>query len=257
MRVAAFDLAGFVAVVGFASVLFADLPDLRWEAQEIDLRLDPAELDAGFREGVQWHSIYRDDAKVGFIRSVRRRANDGGIEFSTHTELPRAGNIELDVTAQLDAKWRLRRFRADARTPLTRLEADGQIVGKELVVEVSGALQRTLRFPLGDAPTFDFSMTPLLMRQDLEVGSRVRFDVFDPASMASRPVELEYLGRESISIMGEPVPAHHLRQRVAGQTLETWVNELGEVLREQLPGGLTSIRESEAEATFFEGATAQ
>ena len=88
------------------------------------------------------------------------------------------------------------------------------------------------------------------MRSDLEPGQRFSFEHFDPATLSTQEASIEYLGRDDVMVMGERFTAHHLRQELAGQVLESWVNDLGEVLREELPGGLMAVRESEAEATW-------
>jgi hypothetical protein len=103
---------------------------------------------------------------------------------------------------------------------------------------------------LQEPPVFDFSLGPLVMQQDLEPGDRFRFRHFDPTTGATAESTVELVGREPIDVLGERIEAFHLLQTVGGQQLHVWVNELGEVLREQLPWGIVSVRESEAEATY-------
>lgn len=253
--ISAFDVLGLAAVLGFLLVVSADVAELRWRNVEDTLEVDPAALAEGFREGVEWHAIYDDAHKLGWSRLERRRLEDG-FELSSHTRLrgrdPAPGS-EIDVTTVLGPAFELRRFHARVQAGLGQLEAEGVMGEGVLVIDVTGTLLgeqgQHLELPV-ERPTFDFSLRPLVMRADLEPGQRFSFEHFDPTTLSTRESTIEYLGRDEVTVMGELVRAHHLRQELAGQSLESWVNDLGEVLREELPGGLTAVRETEAEATW-------
>jgi hypothetical protein len=101
-------------------------------------------------------------------------------------------------------------------------------------------------------------MKPFVVGQQLEVGKRYRQESFDPLNMKSDGVVIEYLGKKPFAALGEELEAHHLRQWVAGDAFESWVNDLGEVLWEELPMGMIAMRESQTEATYgFAAARAQ
>ena len=219
---------------------------------EISLRLSPEELAAGFREGVEFHGLYRGDDKVGFMRLERRRDGDGYVlRHTTVFELGIGdGPTRLTVTTNLDPQFRLAGFSADAAGPVTE-HASGTYASGMLDVTLDGPLgTQTQQLSLPEPPAFDFSLAPLAARSDLEVGDRFRFTHFDPMTMTTAEGVVEMLGHDTVNVLGEHVDAIDLRQSIAGQPMEMWVNELGEVLREQLPSGLVAVRESEAEATW-------
>ncbi len=256
-KVAVFDVLGVACVLAFLVVVGLDFAELRWRGQEIELDLAPEALSEGFREGTEWHAIYDDERKLGYSRLERRRLPDG-YELASYTLLNtmvmgRATTSVVSVTTELGAEFDLRAFTAEVDGDLAQLRARGRVEPGRIVVDVSGGVfgdePRQIELP-AERPTFDFSVRPLLMRDDLEVGQRYSFEHFDPTTLSTQQTSLEYLGRDTVMIMGEPVEAHHLRQELAGQVLDSWVNELGEILREELPGGLTAVRESEAEATW-------
>ncbi len=215
------------------------------------MRVDAAELDRGFRSGVEWFSIYSRDRKVGFIRN-RRLRRDGELVIETQTRFVSAGrNTQLELEVRFDPRFELRRFDAELQSDELELHARGERRDATLHLEVTGLptpLEADL--PADAAPRINQSLRPLLMREDLEPGRRFRYELFDPMTMQTRSAQIEYLGREEIVIMGETQSAHHLRQVIAGEPLESWLNDLGEVLREELPGGLEARRESEAEAIW-------
>lgn len=248
-------MLGILAVLALGVVLVTDLAELRWRNTQATLDVDPAALADGFREGVEWHGIYDDAHKIGYSRLERRRLDDG-YELSSYTRLLGGGiggESAIDVTTVLGPAFELRSFEADVEAGLGGLQARGTMGDDALAVDVTGTLlgeqAKHLELPV-ERPTFDFSLRPLVMRADLEPGQRFSFEHFDPTSLSTRESTIEYVGRDEVTVMGELVIAHRLRQELAGQVLESWVNDLGEVLREELPGGLTAVRETEAEATW-------
>lgn len=255
-KLSLFDWLGALAVATFVAVLAIDFAELGWRGEEVRLEVSPAELAAGFREGVEWHAIYDDDQKIGYARLERRRLDDG-YEFSNYTllhsrVLGRQSTSEVSVRTELGPAFGLRGFEASVSGDIAQLEATGRVEPGLIIVDVEGILggaPKHLELP-AQKPVFDFSLQPLVMRSDLEAGQRFSFEHFDPTTLSTQETTLEYLGRDTVYVMGEPVEAHHLRQQIAGQQLESWVNDLGEVLREDLPGGLTAVREAEAEATW-------
>jgi hypothetical protein len=89
-----------------------------------------------------------------------------------------------------------------------------------------------------------------LATKTLEPGARFRFFVFDPLTRREQPVEIEVVGPESLQVLGHLVPATHIRQRVNGMVLDGWVNQRGEMLKQELGLGLVAVRETEEEARF-------
>jgi hypothetical protein len=258
MRIGAFDLVGIVAVLAFCAALAVDLGALARPRREVTLVVEPEALAAGFREGVQWNALYREGERVGFSRLERRRLADG-YRLTAYTRVDaRASEVpstlEIRVTSDLGQAFELLRFEARAEGDLIGMEAVGEVHADRIEIDVKGLPgeepSRRLVLPLAEPPVFDFSLKPMLMQRDLLPGDRFRFTHFDPGTLASKEGVVEYLGREEIHVLGELVPAHHLRQEIGGQILRTWVNDLGEVLREELPLGLVAQRETEAEATY-------
>lgn len=251
-RFTAFDGVGLAALAAFALTLAADLAPLGRPRGEISLELDAEALAAGFREGVEWHGLYRGGDKVGFLRLERRRHGDGyRLEQLTVLRGATADlDTELHVQTDLDAAFTLVAFVASTRAPVQARVA-GRWVEGALELDVEGIPgQGTRRIPLPEPPAFDFSLAPLAARSDLQPGDRFTFTHFDPMTLASREGVVQMLDREAIDVLGERVEALHLRQEIAGQTLELWINALGEVLREEMPTGLVAVREAEAEATW-------
>jgi len=250
-----FDALGLVSIAAFLVALAIDFSELRWSAREIELEPAAFELADGFREGAAWYGLYFRDTKVGFMRVDRRRLGNGfAVRSRTLLEMtfmgrPQRATIDLDT--QLDSAMALERFTVDVASGILNLDASGRWADGRLEIELSTAgrdLRRSL--PLERPPSLDLNLSALMVQHRPVAGDVFLLDGLDPISLTPRRVELEYLGRDTVAVVDAQVSAHRFRQQVGGQVLDVWVNDLGEVLREQLPMGVIAVREAEAVATF-------
>ena len=69
-------------------------------------------------------------------------------------------------------------------------------------------------------------------------------------SQTQQPLVIEYDGIETLSVLGETVVAHRIIQYLRNQTLTVWINDIGEVLKEEFPLGIVSMRESRGAAMY-------
>jgi hypothetical protein len=250
-----FDVAGLVAVLVFLAVLGRDLGALRFSGEEMPLAVQPEDIAAGFREGEAWHGLYLRGAKVGFSHLRMRRHGTGAL-MSSRTVLDldvmrSRQRLDVQLEAKLDAALGLRSFEVTVASALADLDASGTVHDDRIDLEVrtAGVVQRT-SLPIEHPPSFATGIHPALMRRHPEPGQRFELEYFDPMSLDTRTMEVEYVGTERITVLGQSQQAHHMVQEVAGQRLDVWVSALGEVLQEELPLGVTAIRESEAAATY-------
>src|SRR4029077_2115227 len=98
----------------------------------------------------------------------------------------------------------------------------------------------------------------------LKPGTRQQFLVFDPATLRNEPGTIDVGKREivtafaptTILIRGSdyrsevrrPTPAFRVEMTFAGLKTSSWVTDTGEVVREESPLGLLSVREGPEEA---------
>jgi hypothetical protein len=238
------------------AVLAIDHRELRAETIEIDLDVDTKVAREQFRPGVEWFSVYAESGKVGYLRNERVANEDGSFAFRTRSELHEnpigEGPLTFEVSAKLDDQLALVSFEGKVDAGLVNVEAHAAVQGDKLEGQLEGlGISATpFSFPLDQRPAFDQSLRPLLLQRDLQPGQRYEFSVLDPLTMQTRPTIITYEGVEQLDIMGAQRKAHHLAQDIAGQRLHVWVNDLGEVLSEELPGGFKAVRETEAEALW-------
>ena len=116
-----------------------------------------------------------------------------------------------------------------------------------MVIETS--LGPGARVVLPEAPLVQMALRSALMRRDMSAGDRITQTLFDPMSQREVEIDITYRGEDTIELMGqEGIEAHHFEERSMGYTNHVYVNALGEVLLEELPGGIVVMREPEAEA---------
>lgn len=255
MRLGLFDLLGFVAVGCFVAVLGVDLQGLRSTSREVDIRLTDVEKEQGFRPGVSWFALYLDDDKVGFVRLVRERENAG---FSMQQDavldieaLGSATRFEVRLQAALDSSFRLERFSLELTSAVLDVTAAGVVADREMDLVVAiGDIEDRTTIVIDDRPLLDIGVNSLVLSRKPRIGQVIELEVFDPFGLKPAPVSVEYLGFEQIAVVDGAISVHRLRRSVAGSVFDVWVNDLGEVLREELPLGLLAIRETEAAATW-------
>ncbi len=77
----------------------------------------------------------------------------------------------------------------------------------------------------------------------LAPGSRRQWTVFDPATLRNAPVTVEVGRRELVRGGNVSIPAFRVEMEYAGLHTTSWVTDTGEVVREESPMGLISVRE--------------
>ena len=255
-----FDVIGALAVTSWIVFMFLLMQRDRVPVGENTLELTPEDIAAGFREGEEWHGLYHQSRKIGFVQIARSRLEDGfRVEYNGIMELVAMGQshrLEIEIDTEVDEGFVLQRFSGSMVTELTAMDMTGRTIRADdgsyrihYSLTTAGVTQ-TGEVDLASAPMLDFDVRRAVLTQDPAAGDTYEHEYFDPLSQQPRSVVIEYLGREPLLVMGREVQAHHLVQHMAGQALGVWVNDVGEVLREELPLGLVGKRESRAEAMY-------
>lgn len=255
-----FDVLGVLAVLAWIGFMAALAITTGPPTAETELALSPEDIEAGFREGEEWHGIYLQDQKIGFIRIVRTRAEgEFSIQYSSVlqlTVLGRSQRMEIELDTIVDESFVLRRFTGSLGSDVSLIGMRGSVqelqdgqFRVEYELETAGTIQSG-SIDLSQPPTLQSDLRSAVLLRDPEPGATFEHSFFDPLSQQERVVIIEYLGEEPLVVMGERIEAHHLIQYFGEQKLNVWVNDLGEVLREELPLGMIGKRESRAEAMY-------
>lgn len=203
-----------------------------------------------------WRGIYYRGEKIGFTVSQTTRTDTG-------FELREEGRLQmlllgqdtaatLRTVARVDARFVLQSFEfaldpgtgaIQVRGTVDPPRAGGEPYRLTLTI-VSAGVPRTDVRELPDVPVIPMNLPRLLASGGLVPGSRHRWTVLDPATLQNEPMEIA-VGERSIVQAGDArVPAFRVDLEFRGLRTTSWVTDTGEVVREESPLGLLTIRET-------------
>jgi len=203
--------------------------------------------------GTHFYSVTMGDQAVG-LASSRLDTVPGGflLEDQLNLELRamgQPGGAVARTSVLLSPTLGMREFSFSLATEAGDFSAGGVLEGDSLVrvrIEGGGGVEEA-RLPVSGAPLSAAVLPIRLARgEELAPGRSFRFEVFDPATVSLRVVEMEVLeqgvrvvpdsairdpgtGRWSAS-EGGTVTAWRVRETYAGVGVESWIDEDGRVL---------------------------
>ena len=215
----------------------------------------------------QWRGVYYRGAKIGFtVRQVLPTDNGFRLEEDGQLEMTLLGATtaaRIRTIAQVDDNFALRSFEfsLDAGTgPITvggrveRLQAAGSQPddGWRLIVDVTTAgVTRTEERALAAPPLLAVNLGRRLASEGLVPGDRHAWSVFDPATLSILPVVVHVAERKVVRVGSTRMPAFRVDLEFAGLQTTSWVTDTGEVVREESPLGILTVREPADRATIM------
>lgn len=215
-----------------------------------------------YRSDAQWRGVYYRGAKVGFTVSQTVPLDDGfELEEEGQLELTLLGATtaaKMRTTARVDKAFVLRSFAFSLDPGTGPVEVRGRVEprgpgaasGCRLVVEItSSGLTRTETRDLAERPILPLNLGRRLASEGLVSGARHEWLVFDPATLRNAPATLQVGHRELVRVGDLPTPAFRVDLEFSGLRTTAWVTDTGEVVREESPLGLLTVREPAERAT--------
>ena len=227
---------------------------------------------ARYGSEAQWRGVYYRGAKIGFtVRQVVPTADgfefqeDGQLEM---TLLGASSAAKIQTTARVDDEFALRSFRfaldpgtgpVEVSGRVARTGADGargsdpsDVEGWRLQVDFTSAgVTRLHEYDLDEPPLLALNMGRRLANAGLAAGTRHEWMLFDPATLRNAPVVLDVGNREVVRVGNVPTPAFRVEMDFVGLHTTSWVTDTGEVVREESPLGLLTLREPADRATIM------
>jgi transglutaminase-like putative cysteine protease len=208
-----------------------------------------------------WRGVYYRGEKMGFTVNQTVRTDDG---FELQEEARLVMNLfgststtTIHTTAWVDRQFALKSFEfsLDPGTGPVRVRGavnppgsagDGEY--RLAMAITSGGQTRTEERRLPEAPVISLNLARLLATRGLEPGSHHTWSIFDPATLANSPVDVRVGEREVVRTRDGIIPAFRIDMVFRGLTTTSWVTDTGDVVREESPMGLMTLRESAADA---------
>jgi transglutaminase-like putative cysteine protease len=208
---------------------------------------------AQYGSAAEWRGVYYRGEKIGFTVSQMVTTKDG-------FELQEDGRLQMSLLgatsaatvrtrAQVDSGFALRAFQFSLDPGTGPIEVNGALSGTRLALSVTSAGQtRTEIRELPEPPALSINLSRRLANGGLVPGARHRWTVFDPATLHNAPVVVDVGKRELVRGPGRPIPAFRVEMEFSGLRTTSWVTDTGEVIREESPLGLITVREPAATA---------
>lgn len=212
---------------------------------------------ARYGSAAQWRGVYYRGEKIGFTVS-QTVPMDEGFELQEDGRLQMAlfgatTAATIRTTARVDTSFALRSFEFSLDPGTGAIKVSGRIEDKRgsqdpererLFIDISTtAGTRTEVRELPEAPVLPLNLSRRLASGGLTPGVRHHWTVFDPATLSNAPVVVDVGKREVVRTGDSRVPAFRVEMEFAGLRTTSWVTDTGEVVREESPLGLMTVRE--------------
>ena len=205
---------------------------------------------ARYGSAAVWRGVYYRGEKIGFTVSQTVPKDEG-------FELEEDGRLQMSLlgattaatirtTAHVDKNFTLHAFEFSLDPGTGRIEVRGRIDGRRLSLDVStpSGTRSEVR-ELDEAPALSLNISRRLANGGLVVGAKYQWTIFDPATLRNSKVNVEVGRRELVRGAGAaPIPAFRVEMEFAGLRTSSWITDTGEVVREESPLGLITVRES-------------
>lgn len=204
---------------------------------------------ARYGSAAEWRGVYYRGEKIGFTVSQTVPKDDG-------FELQEDGRLQMSLlgattaatihtVARVDSDFALRSFEFSLDPGTGPVAVRGQVAGRRLALSVTTASgTREEDRELAEPPALSLNLSRRLANGGLKAGARYEWSVFDPATLRNAPVSVSVGRREIVRGAGVPIPAFRVEMDVSGLHTTSWVTDTGEVVREESPMGLITVRES-------------
>jgi transglutaminase-like putative cysteine protease len=207
---------------------------------------------ARYGSSAVWRGVYYRGEKIGFTVSQTTRTDDG-------FELQEDGRLQMlllgqdtaatiRTTARVDTAFMLRSFdfSLDPGTgPITvkgSLDRPGDSYRLTLAIDSGGGTRVETR-ELPEAPVLSLNLSRLLANGGLVPGTTHTRTVLDPATLQSAVMTVTVGDRGVVRAMDTVIPAFRVETEFRGLKTTSWVTDTGEIVREESPLGLMTIRE--------------
>ena len=234
---------GWIAGAVFA-LSFVFLFTLRLGLFHKDVPVDDTPVEQALSERETWMNIFQGGHKIGYAHRSFSRTDIGyhvleSVFMRTRT-MGMIQDIRFKTEGNLNRDLTLISFNFELFSGFLRFKARGVVDGRNLAIFAgTPGCEQKFDISLEKTPHLGVGIVETVWNSGLREGQSKTFHVFDPVTMAERPVKVEVLGDEAIVIMGEKVKAKKVSVNFMGADQFAWIGEEGSVLREE---GILGIR---------------
>ena len=208
-----------------------------------------------------WRGVYYRGEKIGFTVSQTVRTPEGfELQEDARLQLMLLGSTStttIRTTALVNASFILQSFAFSLDPGTGPVQVRGSIdpPGSDsarsyrLTVAITSAgVTRTETHQLSEPPVMSLNMSRILASRGIAAGTRHHWTILDPATMRHAPVDVRIGAREVVRTRDGVFPAFRVDMSYYGLRTTSWVTDTGDIIREESPLGLMTVRESPEQA---------
>jgi hypothetical protein len=213
----------------------------------------PASISSDPSDQETWMNVFQNNQKIGYVHRQFLKTGDGyRIMESVFMRINTMGmvqDIRFKTIGDLNHHMALSTFDFELQSSLFRFKARGGITGRTLTL-FSGPTGTEQKFdlPVEQDISLSAGVIPLLANEDLKEGDSRTFHVFDPISMAKRPMKVRVVAEETIVVMNQEEKAKKVSVDFMGTPQFAWIGKNGTVLKEEGALGIRLERTTQKEA---------
>ena len=220
---------------------------------------------ARYGSAAQWRGVYYRGEKIGFTVSQVIPVDDG-------FEVQEDGRLQMSLlgattaarvrtTARVDRGFMVKSFAFSLDPGTGPIEVAGSVDGRRIrLTTTTSAGTHTDERIADEPPVLMVNLARRLAGAGLTPGARHQLTMFDPATLRSAPLVVEVGRRENVTIDvpgvirvggrrvsgigGQRIPAFRVELDFSGLRTTAWVTDTGEVVKEESPMGLVTVRET-------------
>jgi hypothetical protein len=209
-----------------------------------------------------WMGIYFNDSPIGFVHSAMEpymiKKGQSGYLIKNRTlmnlmVLEKRNKVIFDASAIVDEEYQLQDFNFDFSSGMHSISVSGKIINKtelKLRIESQGKVSdKTIRLPDQEGVLIASIISPFSSFGSLKVGNSYNVSVFNPFSLQVEKLRVEVSGKQVIVHDGQEVEAFVVKSSYQGVEQTAWVDENGDILKEETGLGWVLIKETPAVAT--------
>lgn len=203
---------------------------------------------------VEYQSIYFKDQKIGYVEHQYLPLDDQRMMIKQHARMQlqiseMTHPVELNLEARLGSTNELTDFDFSFTSPFYKMKAQGSVAGDTVSFELNtGNNVITDQVVLNGPPQLSTSRRSYLLTQGIEEGEKVKIPWFDPFSLTGKESVIEYRGKEKVLINDRVYNLHRFTENFGGARLNSWLDDTGDVVKEESPAGFVFIKEPEFKA---------
>lgn len=201
----------------------------------------------------EWMEIYLKGKKVGYsVNQVSPLAEDYLMQEEIFLNLKLMGQpsrIHVVTRSVVDKRFSLKNFGFRMSSGIVSFKVSGKVEGDLMLLELGeGTPRRNETIKLSGPPVIGSGIAHFFRGRNVEVGQSFSFSVFDPSTMAQKEMIIRVAAKDTLVIRRMEYTGFRLEADMWGQPVTIWLDENGEVLKEEGIMGLTLVKSNAASA---------